>query len=40
VKWPGGTAPTLTSSGVDMLTFTTYDGGTTWFGHPTCIGAA
>jgi len=32
VKWPGGTAPTLTSSGVDILTFVTDDGGTTWRG--------
>jgi hypothetical protein len=32
VKWPGGTAPTLTASGVDVLTFITDDGGTTWRG--------
>lgn len=32
VDWPGGTAPTLTSSGVDQLVFTTADNGTTWFG--------
>jgi hypothetical protein len=32
VKWPGGTAPTLTSSGRDVLGFFTYDGGTTWTG--------
>ena len=32
VDWPGGTAPTLTSSGVDVLTFVTDDGGTTWRG--------
>ena len=31
-KWPGGTAPTLTTSGVDMLGFITDDGGTTWRG--------
>jgi hypothetical protein len=30
VKWPGGTAPTLTASGVDVLAFLTDDGGTTW----------
>lgn len=32
VKWPGGTAPTLTTSGVDVLGFITDDGGTTWRG--------
>ena len=32
VDWPGGTAPTLTSSGVDILTFTTVDEGTIWYG--------
>jgi hypothetical protein len=32
VDWPGGTAPTLTASGVDQLAFTTRDGGTTYFG--------
>ena len=32
VKWPGGTAPTLTASGVDMLVFVTDDAGTTWRG--------
>ena len=32
VKWPSGTAPTLTSSGRDVLGFFTYDGGTTWTG--------
>ena len=31
-KWAGGTAPTLTTSGIDILTFTTFDGGTTYFG--------
>jgi hypothetical protein len=31
-KWPGGIAPTLTSSGVDVLTFITDNGGTTWRG--------
>jgi hypothetical protein len=30
VKWAGGTAPTLTASGVDVLGFYTLDGGTTW----------
>jgi hypothetical protein len=32
VDWSGGVAPTLTTSGVDVLTFTTIDGGTTWYG--------
>jgi len=32
VKWAGGTAPTLTASGRDVLGFFTYDGGTTWSG--------
>lgn len=32
VKWASGTAPTLTASGVDVLTFLTPDGGTTWYG--------
>tara|TARA_R100000152_G_C6774607_1_gene202490 strand:+ start:766 stop:2160 length:1395 start_codon:yes stop_codon:yes gene_type:complete len=31
-KWAGGTAPTLTTSGVDVLTFTTFDGGTNYYG--------
>jgi hypothetical protein len=34
VKWPGGTAPTLTSTNgkVDVFVLTTWDGGTTWYG--------
>ena len=32
VDWAGGTEPTLTSSGVDILTFTTVDEGTIWYG--------
>ena len=32
IKWPAGTAPTLTASGVDVLGFITDDGGTTWRG--------
>ena len=31
-KWAGGTAPTLTTSGVDVLTFTTFDGGSNFYG--------
>jgi hypothetical protein len=32
IKWVSGTAPTLTSSGLDRLVFETYDGGSTWIG--------
>lgn len=32
VDWAGGTAPTLTASGVDVLTFMTVDAGTIWYG--------
>jgi len=32
VDWAGGTAPTLTTSGVDVITFTTIDAGTTYYG--------
>jgi hypothetical protein len=32
VRWPGGTAPTLTAAGIDVLTFITDDGGTNWRG--------
>ena len=34
VAWPSATAPTLsaTSGDVDIFTFTTFDGGTTWYG--------
>ena len=32
VDWAGGTAPTLTTAGRDVLTFTTVDGGTIWYG--------
>ena len=30
--WAGGTAPTLTASGIDAMVFTTIDGGTIWYG--------
>lgn len=30
--WAGGTAPTLTASGVDVIHFATPNGGTTWYG--------
>jgi len=32
VDWAGGSAPSLTSSGVDVITFTTLDAGTIWYG--------
>lgn len=32
VKWSGGTVPTLTASGVDILGFYSHDGGTTYRG--------
>ena len=32
VDWAAATAPTLTSSGIDVLTFLTIDGGTIWYG--------
>ena len=32
VKWASGTAPTLTTSGRDVLGFFTHDGGTIWSG--------
>ena len=34
VDWAGGSAPTLTTAGIDVLTFTTVDGGTIWYGFP------
>jgi len=37
VVWPGGTAPTLSAAAgaVDVLTFFSRNGGTTWYGFPT-----
>lgn len=32
VDWAGGTGPSLTASGVDILRFITIDGGTIWYG--------
>ena len=37
VKWAGGTAPTLTASGKDILHFITVDNGATWYG---CLGGS
>lgn len=34
VSWDAATAPTLQSSGVDLLGFVTRDGGATWLGFP------
>lgn len=31
-KYPGATAPGLTSGGIDVITFITYDNGTSWRG--------
>ena len=33
VKWAGGTKPTLTTSGIDILTFETIDNGTNWYAY-------
>ena len=30
VKWQGGSAPTLTTSGVDLIAMVSFDDGTTW----------
>jgi hypothetical protein len=40
VKWPSATAPTLTASGVDILTFITDDGGTIWRGLASMINSS
>ena len=32
VKWAGGSAPTFTASGVNIVTLITVDAGTTWYG--------
>jgi hypothetical protein len=40
VDWPLATAPTLTAAGVDVLVFTTIDGGTIWYGIAAGIGMA
>lgn len=32
VKWDGGTKPTLTTNGTDLLSFISRDGGATWIG--------
>lgn len=40
VKWSEGIPPALTASGIDVLTFLTPDGGTTWYGTIALVGAA
>ena len=43
VKWASATAPTLTTTattGTDILTFLTTNGGTTWYGFAAGIGMA
>jgi len=37
VDWAGGTAPTLTANGLDILVFVSYDAGTTWHGMPASL---
>lgn len=41
VKWPGGTAPTLTSTNnkVDTIVLCTYNGGTSWYAYAAGINA-
>ena len=38
IDWAAATAPTLSSAGVDVLTFTSIDGGTIWYGIAAGIG--
>ena len=38
VRWVGGIAPSLTASGVDVITFMTTDGGNSWYGLASSIG--
>ena len=40
VKWADGVTPTLTASGIDILTFITPDGGTTWYGTASILNAS
>lgn len=40
VDWPAATAPELTAAGVDLLTFFTVNGGTTWHGMAASTGSA
>lgn len=36
--WPGGIVPVLTTSGVDIITLSTIDAGTTWYGGVVGLG--
>jgi len=38
VKWSGGNEPALSASGTDVVSFTTIDGGTVWYGFVGGIG--
>ncbi len=40
IKWANGAAPTLTTTGRDLLGFMTHDGGTTWAGFVIAKGLA
>lgn len=40
MKWAGGLPPTLSTTGIDVLTFLSPDGGTTWYGTMSISGAA
>ena len=35
VNWAGGTAPTFTTSGTDIIAFVTFDDGVTWYANVT-----
>lgn len=35
IDWAGGTVPTFTTSGVDIIAFVTFDEGTTWYANVT-----
>jgi len=38
VTWAGGIEPTWTTTGIDVITFFTTDGGTTWYGFASGLG--
>jgi hypothetical protein len=40
VAWPAATAPTLSTSGKDIFSFLTTDGGSTWYGFAAGLGLA